>query len=443
MKISLALFHPIYLGRLLNQTLIINVIWVNSVLIQFYFLILQKINVMALFNDFNFKDRKAILRVDFNVPLNKETFEITDDKRMQAALPTINKIISDGGSVIIISHLGRPKNGPDLSFSLKHLTNHLEKITKRKVLFADDCIGEQAKTLSKNLNIGEILLLENVRFYKEETKGDINFAQQLAVLGDCYVNDAFGTAHRAHASTAHIASCFPLENKMCGLLMTAEIESARKVMEETQRPFTAIVGGAKVSDKVLIVENLMKVADHIIIGGGMAYTFKKALGGKIGASLCENDRIETCKEILSKAADLDVEIHLPVDSIVANAFSADAKIDVANSDEIAEDWMGLDIGPTAAQHFTQIIEHSKTILWNGPMGVFELKPFEEGTRSIANAVARATKKGGYSLIGGGDSAAAAKKFEVVKKISHVSTGGGALLEYFEGKELPGIAAINK
>ena len=234
MKISLALFHLIYLGQLLNQTLIINVIWVNSVLIQFYFLILQKINVMALFNDFNFKDRKAILRVDFNVPLNKETFEITDDKRMQAALPTINKIVSDRGSIIIISHLGRPKNGPDQTFSLKHLANHLEKITKRKVLFADDCIGEQAKTLSKNLNTGEILLLENVRFYEEETKGDVSFANQLAALGDCYVNDAFGTAHRAHASTAHIASFFSRENKMCGLLMTAEIESARKVMEETQ-----------------------------------------------------------------------------------------------------------------------------------------------------------------------------------------------------------------
>jgi phosphoglycerate kinase len=397
---------------------------------------------MSSFNTYNFKGRKAILRVDFNVPLDKETFEITDDKRMQAAIPTINKIASDGGSIIIISHLGRPKNGPEKSFSLGHLKKHLEKITGRKVLFTEDCIGEEAKKLSENLKPGEILLLENVRFYKEETKGDINFAKQLANLGDCYVNDAFGTAHRAHSSTAQIAAYFANENKMCGLLMNAEIESAKKVMEETKRPFTAIVGGAKVSDKVLIVENLMKTADHIIIGGGMAYTFKKAVGGEIGASLCENERIDTCKAILSKAKEMGVEIHLPEDSIVADEFSADAQIKVSKSDEILENWMGLDIGPKAAAHFTGIIENSKTILWNGPMGVFELKPFEQGTKSIASAVAKATDKGAYSLIGGGDSAAAAKKFNVVEKISHVSTGGGALLEYFEGKELPGLAAIN-
>lgn len=397
---------------------------------------------MSSFNTYNFKGRKVILRVDFNVPLNKETFKITDDKRMQAAIPTINKIASDGGAIIIISHLGRPKNGPDKSFSLGHLTKHLEKITDRKVLFAEDCIGEEAKTLSENLKPGEILLLENVRFHKEETMGDLNFAKQLANLGDCYVNDAFGTAHRAHSSTAQIATYFTNENKMCGLLMNAEIESAKKVMEETKRPFTAIVGGAKVSDKVLIVENLMQTADHIIIGGGMAYTFKKAVGGEIGASLCENERIDTCKTILSKAKDMGVEIHLPEDSIVADKFSADAQIKVSKSDEISEKWMGLDIGPKAAAHFTEIIENSKTILWNGPMGVFELKPFEQGTKSIASAVARATDKGAYSLIGGGDSAAAAKKFNVVEKISHVSTGGGALLEYFEGKDLPGIAAIN-
>jgi phosphoglycerate kinase len=397
---------------------------------------------MSSFNTYNFKGRKAILRVDFNVPLDKETFEITDDKRMQAAIPTINKIASDGGSIIIISHLGRPKNGPEKSFSLGHLKKHLEKITGRKVLFTEDCIGEEAKNLSENLKPGEILLLENVRFYKEETKGDINFAKQLANLGDCYVNDAFGTAHRAHSSTAQIAAYFANENKMCGLLMNAEIESAKKVMEETKRPFTAIVGGAKVSDKVLIVENLMKTADHIIIGGGMAYTFKKAVGGEIGASLCENERIDTCKAILSKAKEMGVEIHLPEDSIVADEFSADAQIKVSKSDEILENWMGLDIGPKAAAHFTGIIENSKTILWNGPMGVFELKPFEQGTKSIASAVAKATDKGAYSLIGGGDSAAAAKKFNVVEKISHVSTGGGALLEYFEGKELPGVAAIN-
>ena len=398
---------------------------------------------MGSFKDYNFRGRKAILRVDFNVPLNKETFEITDDKRMQAALPTINKIISDGGSVIILSHLGRPKNGPEESFSLIHLTDYLEKITGRKVLFANDCIGEEAELLSQKLNPGEILLLENVRFHKEETKGDHSFAKQLADLGDCYVNDAFGTAHRAHSSTTHIAAYFANENKMYGLLMETEIKSAKKVMEETQRPFTAIVGGAKVSDKVLIVENLMKTADHIIIGGGMAYTFKKALGGEIGASLCEDDRIETCKDILAKANELGVSIHLPLDSIVADKFSADAQTNLAKSDEILQHWMGLDIGPLAAQQFAKIIEESKTILWNGPMGVFELEPFEEGTKSIASAVAKATEKGAYSLIGGGDSAAAAKKFNIIEKISHVSTGGGALLEYFEGKELPGIAAINK
>tara|TARA_B100001287_G_scaffold275545_1_gene283397 strand:+ start:9845 stop:11041 length:1197 start_codon:yes stop_codon:yes gene_type:complete len=398
---------------------------------------------MTLFNAFSFKGRKAILRVDFNVPLDKETYEITDDKRMKAALPTINRILSDGGSVIILSHLGRPKNGPEKAYSLSHLTNHLEQITKRTVLFAQDCIGKEAKVLAQNLRPGEILLLENVRFYKEETLGDKNFSKQLANLGDCYVNDAFGTAHRAHSSTTHIATYFTTDNRMSGLLMNAEIESAKKVMEETQRPFTAIVGGAKVSDKVLIVENLMKTADHIIIGGGMAYTFKKALGGQIGASLCENDRLETCKEILSKAGDMGVKIHLPTDSVIADKFSADAQINIAKSDEISENWMGLDIGPRAADQFSEIIEGSKTILWNGPMGVFELKPFEKGTRSVAKAVAKATENGAYSLIGGGDSSAAAKKFNVVEKISHVSTGGGALLEYFEGKELPGVAAINK
>lgn len=395
---------------------------------------------MTSFSTYSFKGKKTIVRVDFNVPLTKDTFEITDDKRMQAALPTINKILKDGGSVILLSHLGRPKNGPEGAFSLSHLTKHLQDITKAKVYFADDCIGAQAQKMASNLSAGEILLLENVRFYAEETKGDLSFARKLASLGDCFVNDAFGTAHRAHASTTQIAQFFP-NDKMCGLLMDAEINSAQKVMEETNRPFTAIVGGAKVSDKVLIVENLMSKADHIIIGGGMAYTFKKALGGAIGNSLCENDRITTCMEILSKADEMGVKIHLPQDSIIADSFSATAAIKTSESDQIDSGWMGLDIGPKAAEQFSQVIAASKTILWNGPMGVFEMLPFEAGTKSVAYAVAKATKNGAYSLIGGGDSAAAAKKFNVATQISHVSTGGGALLELFEGKTLPGLAAI--
>lgn len=397
---------------------------------------------MTPFSTYSFKGKKTIVRVDFNVPLTKGTFEITDDKRMQAALPTINKILKDGGSVILLSHLGRPKNGPEGAFSLSHLTKHLQDITKAKVYFSDDCIGAQAQKMASNLSAGEILLLENVRFYAEETKGDLSFARKLASLGDCFVNDAFGTAHRAHASTTQIAQFFP-NDKMCGLLMDAEIISAKKVMEETNRPFTAIVGGAKVSDKVLIVENLMSKADHIIIGGGMAYTFKKALGGAIGDSLCENDRITTCKEILSKADEMGVKIHLPQDSIIADSFSATAAIKTSESDQIDSGWMGLDIGPKASEQFSQVIAASKTILWNGPMGVFEMLPFEVGTKSVANAVAKATKNGAYSLIGGGDSAAAAKKFNVAAQISHVSTGGGALLELFEGKTLPGLAAIEK
>jgi phosphoglycerate kinase len=398
---------------------------------------------MTSFSSYNFNGKKAIVRVDFNVPLSKETLKITDDKRMRAALPTIKKILSDGGAVILISHLGRPKNGPESTFSLKHLCTHLEKISEAKVNFTQDCIGIEAENAAENLKTGEILLVENVRFYKEETNGDLAFAKQLSKLGDCFVNDAFGTAHRAHASTTHIASYFKSENKMCGLLMNAEIESAKKVMEETKRPFTAIVGGAKVSDKVLIVENLMKKADHIIIGGGMAYTFKKALGGNIGNSLCEDERIETCKKILENAREKGVQIHLPVDSIIANEFSKEAKTALKSSAEIPDGWMGLDIGPEAAVEFAAIIKASKTVLWNGPMGVFEMVAFENGTRSIANAVAEATQNGAYSLIGGGDSAAAAKQFDIVSQISHVSTGGGALLEYFEGKVLPGVAAIEQ
>ena len=397
---------------------------------------------MISIDNFDFDSKKALVRVDFNVPLDKETLEITDDKRIRAALPTIQKIISDNGSAIIMSHLGRPKNGPEDKFSLKHIKNRIEELTGAKVYFSTNCIGEEAKELASKILPGEILLLENVRFHAEETKGDVSFAKQLSELGDCYVNDAFGTAHRAHASTCQIARFFP-NAKMCGFLMGKEIQSAKVVIENTRRPFTAIVGGAKVSDKVLIVQNLIKTADHIIIGGGMAYTFKKALGGSIGNSLCEDERLSTCLEILKIAQEEGVSIHLPEDSIVADDFSDSANTKIESSSSIEDGWMGLDIGPIAQGEFSEIILKSKTILWNGPMGVFEMSSFEDGTRSIAQAVADATNNGAYSLIGGGDSAAAAKKFEVDQLVSHVSTGGGALLEYFEGNILPGIKAIEE
>ena len=399
----------------------------------------KKLSMISI-NNFNFNSKKALVRVDFNVPLEKETLEITDDKRIRAALPTINKILSDNGSAIIMSHLGRPKNGPEDKFSLKHIKNRIEKLTGAKVHFSNDCVGVDAQALSAKLLPGEILLLENVRFHGEETQGDEAFAKQLSKLGDCYVNDAFGTAHRAHASTCQIAQFFP-NAKMCGFLMEKEIQSAKSVMENTKRPFTAIVGGAKVSDKVLIVENLIDKADHIIIGGGMAYTFKKALGGNIGNSLCEDERLDTCLEILKNAKQKGVSIHLPEDSVIADDFNNNAQTKTTKSTQIKDGWIGLDIGPDASKDFSNVISKSKTILWNGPMGVFEMTSFQEGTKSIAKAVALATREGAYSLIGGGDSAAAAKKFDVDHSVSHVSTGGGALLEYFEGKILPGIQAI--
>jgi phosphoglycerate kinase len=341
-----------------------------------------------------------------------------------------------------MSHLGRPKEGFEDKFSLKHIVSGLERNLNRSIQFANDCIGIEAVEKAANLKSGEVLLLENVRFYKEETKGDLTFAEKLANLGDCYVNDAFGTAHRAHASTTQIASFFP-NDKMFGYLMKTEIESAKKVMENTERPFTAIVGGAKVSDKVLIVENLLKVANHVIIGGGMAYTFFKAIGGEIGNSLCEEDRLETCREILKKAKAKGVEIHLPIDSVIADKFAENATIQNCESNSIPSGWMGLDIGQKSISTFKSVLLSSKTILWNGPMGVFEMTPFSNGTKSIAESVAEATKNGAYSLIGGGDSAAAVQKFGFSEQVSYVSTGGGALLEYFEGKELPGIAAILK
>ncbi len=395
---------------------------------------------MINFSTYSFTGKKVLVRVDFNVPLNKETYEITDDKRIRAAAPTLLHILENGGSIILMSHLGRPKEGPEDKSSLKHIVKGIENVLGREVKFAGDCIGHEARSLAEKLTPGGVLLLENVRFYKEETKGDMEFARKLSELGDCYVNDAFGTAHRAHASTTQIASFFP-NDKMAGFLMAAEIESAKKVMQETKRPFTAIVGGAKVSDKVLIVENLLTVADHIIIGGGMAYTFFKAQGGTIGASLCEEERLSTCLEILEKAKEKGVQIHLPSDSIIADAFSPTANTQNCESNAIEANWMGLDIGPASQAAFSKVIEESQTVLWNGPMGVFEMDAFASGTKAIASAVAIATSSGAFTLIGGGDSAAAVQKFGFAEKVSYVSTGGGALLEYFEGKKLPGIEAV--
>ncbi|MBT8326676.1 MAG: phosphoglycerate kinase [Bacteroidia bacterium] len=393
---------------------------------------------MQTVDSYNFTNKRALIRVDFNVPLN-DSFEITDDSRMTAALPTIQKILKDGGSVVLMSHLGRPKNGPESAFSLKHLVSHLSKLTKSDVLFTEDCIGDGAFEKSKSLPNGTILLLENLRFYKEETAGDKDFASALARHGDIYVNDAFGTAHRAHASTSIVAQFF--EHRCFGYLMANEVANAKKLMSNPERPFTSIVGGAKVSDKILIIENLLNVADHIIIGGGMAYTFKVAQGGTIGNSLFEEERVTTCKEILEKAKSKGVQIHLPEDSVVADDFSNDANTSVCESDKIPSGWMGLDIGDKASRAFSDVLTKSKTILWNGPMGVFEMSKFENGTKAVAKAVANATKAGAFSLIGGGDSSAAVKKFGFTNDVSYVSTGGGALLEFFEGKELPGIAAI--
>lgn len=399
---------------------------------------------MSTFTDYNFKGQKALVRVDFNVPLDKKTLAITDDTRMKAAVPTIKKIMNDGGSVILMSHLGRPKDGPEDKSSLKHLVKHLsELLGGTTVLFANDCIGEQAYVTAGMMKPGEVLLLENLRFYKEEEKGDEAFAEKLSKLGDVYVNDAFGTAHRAHASTAVIAKFFPRNKKMFGLLMEAEVASAEKVLHQSQKPFTAIIGGAKVSDKILIIENLLEKATDIIIGGGMAYTFMKAEGGEIGTSLCENDRIQTALDLLKKAESKGVCIHLPSDSVIADKFDADANTSTAPSNNIPDGWMGLDIGASACEQFANVIKHSKTILWNGPMGVFEMKKFQHGTKAIATAVAESTGKGAFSLVGGGDSVSAVNQFGFTDKVSYVSTGGGALLEYFEGKELPGIAAIKE
>jgi phosphoglycerate kinase len=395
---------------------------------------------MSTFNNYAFAGKRAIVRVDFNVPMDKATGLVSDDKRIRAALPTLKHILDQGGSVVLLSHFGRPKNGPEAIFSLEQISAKVSEALGVNVQFAADCIGDEAFLKSQSLKAGQVLLLENVRFYKEETNGDHSFAEKLAKHGDCYVNDAFGAAHRAHASTTQLASFFP-NDKMAGLLMNAEIENAKKVLHQAERPFTAIVGGAKVSDKVLIVENLLQIADHIIIGGGMAYTFYKAMGGHIGASLCEEERVDTCKEILARAKTMGVQIHLPVDAIVADRFAADANTKIAPSGEIEDNWMGLDIGPKAIETFKEVLLKSKTILWNGPMGVFEMPAFEAGTKNIALAVAEATANGAFSLIGGGDSAAAVHQFNLSSQVSYVSTGGGALLEYFEGKTLPGVQAL--
>lgn len=396
---------------------------------------------MSKFQDYNFKGTRVLIRVDFNVPLDKE-YNITDDTRMRAAVPTIKKILKDGGSVILMSHLGRPKEGPTEKYSLKHLVNHLGDLLGTDVQFATDCIGEEALQKTQALKAGEVLLLENLRFYKQEEKGDEGFAEKLSKLGDVYVNDAFGTAHRAHASTAVIARYFPADRKMFGLLMEGEVSSAEKVLHSAEKPFCAIIGGAKVSDKILIIENLLERATDIIIGGGMAYTFFKAMGGQVGRSLVEEDRLDTAKDLLRKAEAKGVIIHLPADSIIADKFANDAEVSSALSNTIPEGWMGLDIGQMACETFIKVIHDSKTILWNGPMGVFEMDKFQHGTRCVAQAIAEATEKGAFSLIGGGDSVAAINQFGYADKVSYVSTGGGAMLEYFEGKELPGIAAIS-
>lgn len=390
-------------------------------------------------DNYNFSGKKALIRVDFNVPLN-EKFEVTDNTRIKAAVKTIKKVLDGGGAVILMSHLGRPKNGPEDKFSLSHIVNEVEKLTNTNVQFANDCIGKVAEEKAANLKAGEILLLENLRFYKHETAGDQNFARQLSQLGDVYINDAFGTAHRAHASTAIIAQFFP-NDKMFGYLIQKEIESVSKVMENSVSPVTAIVGGAKVSSKIIIIENLLEKVNNIIIGGGMAYTFAKALGGKTGNSLVEDDFLETAKEILEVAKNKGVNILLPNDTLAADSFSNEANTQLCNTSEIPEGMMGLDIGQKAMNDYSLCIKESKTILWNGPMGVFEMEKFQEGTKAIALAVVEATENGAFSLVGGGDSVAAVNQFSLADKVSHVSTGGGAMLEYLEGKELPGIAAI--
>jgi phosphoglycerate kinase len=393
---------------------------------------------MKTVDSYNFSGKRALIRVDFNVPLN-DKFEITDDNRLRAALPTIKKILTDGGSVVLMSHLGRPKQGPEEKFSLKHVVPYLSDKLGLDVQFANDCIGAEAEAKSAALKPGEVLVLENLRFYKEETKGDVDFAKKLSAHGDVWVNDAFGTAHRAHASTAVIAQYF--DDKVCGYVIEAELVNAEKVLKSGERPLTAIMGGAKISDKILIIENLLDRVDNLLIGGGMAYTFFKAQGGKIGSSLCEEEKLDLAKSLIEKAKTLGVNLLLPVDSVTADAFDNNANIEITDNMNIKDGYMGLDIGPKAVEEFKEVISKSKTVLWNGPMGVFEMSNFANGTKEAAAAVVACTEAGGFSLIGGGDSAAAVNILGYGDKVSYVSTGGGALLEYMEGKVLPGVAAL--
>jgi phosphoglycerate kinase len=396
---------------------------------------------MADIHSYDFNGKRALIRVDFNVPLDKDTLEITDDTRIRAALPTIKHILNAGGSVVLMSHLGRPKEGFEDKFSLKHIVKHTSELLECEVKFAADCIGEQAQNLSVNLKSGEILLLENLRFYKEETAGTDSFAESLSKLGDVYVNDAFGTAHRAHASTTVIAKFFP-NDKMFGFLLEGEIKAVDKVLNSTEKPLTAIVGGAKVSSKITIIEQLLDKVDNLIVGGGMAYTFVKALGGNVGNSLVEDDYLDMAKDIIAKAKVNGVNLYIPTDTIIADKFENEANKKQVNIAEIPDGWMGLDTGSETSKACKEIILNSKLILWNGPMGVFEMENFQQGTKDVAMAIVDATANGAFSLIGGGDSVAAINKFNLADKVSYVSTGGGAMLEYLEGIELPGIKAIN-
>ncbi len=388
--------------------------------------------------DFNFNNKKALIRVDFNVPLD-ENFNVTDANRIEAAKPTIDKILADGGSVILMSHLGRPKGKED-KYSLKHIVATVSEVLGVTVHFASDCIGHVAHKAAAALQPGQILLLENLRFYAEEEAGDVAFAKELASLGDIYVNDAFGTAHRAHASTTIIAQFFP-NHKCFGLLLAKEIESLNRVLNNSVKPVTAILGGSKVSSKITVIENILDKVDHMIIGGGMTFTFIKALGGKIGDSICEEDKMDLAIEILQKAKEKNVHIHIPVDVVAANAFSNDAQTQIVDVREIPDGWQGLDAGPKSLENFKKIIMESKTILWNGPLGVFEMENFANGTITLGNYIAESTANGAFSLVGGGDSVAAVKQFGLEDKMSYVSTGGGAMLEMLEGRVLPGIQAI--
>lgn len=399
----------------------------------------SKFNEMKTIDDFNFQNKKALIRVDFNVPQD-DNLKVTDDTRIQAAKPSIDKILKDGGSAILMTHLGRPKGGVEDKFSLKHIASKVSEVLGVKVIVAEDVIGDDAKTKAANLQAGEVLLLENVRFHAEEEKGDKDFAKELASLGDIYVNDAFGTAHRAHASTAIIAEFFP--NAKCfGYLMKQELEAIDKVLKTGDGPVTAILGGAKVSSKITIIDNILPAVDNLIIGGGMTYTFIKAQGGDIGNSLVEDDKLDLAMDIIKACDEHDVNLYLPLDNVIADKFSNDANTQIVAVNEIPDGWMGMDVGSETNKEFAEVIAESKTILWNGPLGVFEMDKFAKGTISLGEAIAKATAKGAFSLVGGGDSVAFVKQYNYDDKVSYVSTGGGAMLESLEGKELPGVAAI--